>query len=116
MPSTLPSCRGREADEDGGVGMTLEEHLAVPYVLCLESVPGPDGAWLRQARYPELPGCVGEGGTPLEAIERLERARVEYIAGRWARGETIPVPRPPLRAAISVPNVDRLLRQVFDAE
>ena len=31
--------------------MTLEEHLAVPYVLCLESVPGPDGEWLRPSAF-----------------------------------------------------------------
>ncbi len=79
--------------------MTLEEHLAVPYVLCLESVPGRDGEWLRRARYPELPGCVGEGASPLEAIARLEEARIRYITERLARGEPIPVPRPPLRAA-----------------
>jgi hypothetical protein len=30
--------------------MTLEEHLAVPYVLCLESAAGPDGDWVRRAR------------------------------------------------------------------
>ena len=59
---------------------------------------------------------MGEGATPLEAIERLERARVEYIAGRVARGQAIPVPRPPLRAAAQATNVDRLLRQVFDPE
>jgi predicted RNase H-like HicB family nuclease len=96
--------------------MTLDEHLAVPYVLCLESVPGPAGGWVRQARYPELPGCVGEGATPLEAIERLEQARVDFITGRVARGEAIPVPRPPLRAAAPTVNVDRLLRQVFEPE
>jgi predicted RNase H-like HicB family nuclease len=88
--------------------MTLEEHLAVPYVLCLESVAGPDGEWQRRARYPELPGCVGEGASPLEAIARLEEARVQYIAGRLARGEPVPVPRPPLRAAAPALDADRL--------
>ena len=88
--------------------MTLEEHLAVPYVLCLESVAGPGGEWVRRAHYPELPGCVGEGASPLEAIARLDEARVRYIAERLARGEPIPVPRPPLRAAQPAVNAERL--------
>src|SRR5918911_4932577 len=51
----------------GEAQMTLEEHLAVPYVLRMESVAGPGGEWLRRAAYPELPGCVAEGASPLEA-------------------------------------------------
>ena len=88
--------------------MTLEEHLAVPYVLCLESVPGPDGEWLRRAAYPELPGCVGEGASPLDAIARLEEARVQFITQRVARGEPVPVPRPPLRTAPAALSPERL--------
>ena len=33
--------------------MTLEEYLAVPYVLTMESVCRPDGEWVRRASYPE---------------------------------------------------------------
>jgi predicted RNase H-like HicB family nuclease len=88
--------------------MTLEEHLAVPYVLCLESVARPDGDWVRRACYPELPGCVGEGATPFEAIERLEQARVQFITERLAQGAPIPVPRPPLRTAPPPLNAERL--------
>ncbi|HEY7067524.1 MAG TPA: hypothetical protein VII06_39070 [Chloroflexota bacterium] len=87
--------------------MTLEEHLAVPYVLRLESVVGPGGDWLRRAIYPELPGCVGEAASPLEAIERLEAARVQYITERLARGEAVPVPRPPLQTPPPL-NAERL--------
>ena len=88
--------------------MTLEEHLAVPYVLCLESVAAPDGEWLRRAHYPELPGCVGEGASPLDAIARLEEARIHLITDRLARGEHVPVPRPPLRVAPAALNAERL--------
>jgi predicted RNase H-like HicB family nuclease len=77
-------------------------------VLCLESVAGPDGEWLRRACYPELPGCVGEGASPLDAIARLEEARVQLITERLARGESVPVPRPPLRATSPPLNAERL--------
>jgi len=88
--------------------MTLEEHLAVPYVLRMESVARPDGDWVRRALYPELPGCVAEADSPLEAIERLEQSRVQYIVERLERGEPIPVPRPPLQGAPPALDSDRL--------
>ena len=76
--------------------MTPEEYLAVPYVMVLESVPAPDGDWLRQASYPELPGCIAQAQTPIEAIDRLEEQRVHYIMYRLEAGKPVPVPRPPL--------------------
>ena len=76
--------------------MTPEEYLAIPYVLVVESVEGPDGQWYRRATYPEL-GVSGEALSPLDAIARLEEARVSTILARLQRGEPIPVPRPPLR-------------------
>ena len=79
--------------------MTPEEYLAIPYVLVLESIEGPDGDWFRRATYPEL-GVVGEALSPLDAIARLEEARVATILGRLERGLAVPVPRPPLRGEI----------------
>ena len=55
--------------------MTLEEYLAVPYVLRVAAVRGADGRWLRRAEYPELPGCFGEGLSPEEAMIDLDRNR-----------------------------------------
>ncbi|HLY64439.1 MAG TPA: type II toxin-antitoxin system HicB family antitoxin [Chloroflexota bacterium] len=77
--------------------LTTEEHLAVPYVMVMESVETPTGDWLRQASYPELPGCSAQAATPLEAIDRLEELRVRYILERLESGRPVPVPRPPLR-------------------
>ena len=79
--------------------MTPEEYLAIPYVLVVESVEGPDGEWFRRAAYPEL-GIVGEAHTPTDAIAKLEEARVATILSRLERGEPVPVPRPPLRSEI----------------
>ena len=79
--------------------MTPEEYLAIPYVLVVESVEGPDGQWFRRAMYPEL-GISGEAQSPLDAIAKLEEARVATILGKLERGEPVPVPRPPLREEI----------------
>jgi predicted RNase H-like HicB family nuclease len=62
----------------------------------MEPAIGPDGHWLCRAEYPELPDCVSEALSPIEAIERLERLRQRYILEHLERGETVPAPRPPL--------------------
>ena len=76
--------------------MDLRNHLAVPYVAVVYSVERPDGTWWRRAEYPELPGCAAEAPSAIEAMELLEQQRVRLIAAAYARGEEIPVPRPPL--------------------
>ena len=76
--------------------MTPEEYLAIPYVLVVESLEGPDGTWFRRARYPEL-GVSADAISPMDAIDKLEEVRVTSILSRLERGESIPVPRQPLR-------------------
>ena len=75
----------------------LAYYEAVPYLLVLESVER-DGEWLRRAEHPELPGCVAEAPSALEALDRLERERRRVLRRLWDRGLPIPLPRPPLRA------------------
>ncbi|MGH3303795.1 MAG: hypothetical protein ACRDOK_19380 [Streptosporangiaceae bacterium] len=77
--------------------MTRDEYLRVPFVLVVESVPKPDGQWLRRASYPELPGAVVEAESAVDAIDALDDRRVEIILDRLERGVPVPVPRPPLR-------------------
>ena len=76
--------------------MSPEEHLRVPYTMVIASVRRADGAWVRRAEYPELPGCIAEADSPLDAIDQLDMLREEVILGKLARGEAVPVPRPPL--------------------
>jgi hypothetical protein len=78
--------------------MELADYLAIPYVLVLESRVDADGRWTRSASYPEL-GCTVRAGTPLEAIELLERRRVRHIKELVAAGQPVPAPRPPLRSS-----------------
>lgn len=88
--------------------MTFEEHLAVPYILTMESVEGPDGEWVRRAAYPELPGCVAEAFSPIDAIEQLEEVRQRCILQLLERGEPVPIPRPPLRSGAPPLDPERL--------
>jgi predicted RNase H-like HicB family nuclease len=88
--------------------LTPEEYLAVPYVLVMESIQGPDGNWLRQASYPELPGLMAQAASPLDAIDRLEEQRVRYILESLEAGRPVPVPRPPLHHGSEGLSTERL--------
>jgi len=76
----------------------LAYYEAVPYLLVVESVER-GGEWLRRASYSELPGSVAEAASAVEAMEKLEQARLRLLRQLWDRGAPIPVPRPPLRGA-----------------
>ena len=78
------------------MNVTFEEYMAVPYVLRVAAVRGADGRWLRRAEYPEFPGCFGEGLSPEEALDDLDRNRERMVRELLAAGADIPVPRPPL--------------------
>jgi predicted RNase H-like HicB family nuclease len=84
--------------------LTTAEYLAIPFIMTMEPAVGPDGHWLCRAEYPELPDCVGEALSPIDAIERLERVRRRYILEQLERGETVPVPRSPLRYQVALMN------------
>jgi hypothetical protein len=78
----------------------LDYYEAVPYLLVVESVER-GGEWLCCAAYPELPGCVAEATSAVEAIERLDGERRRLLRQSWTGGVPIPVPRPPLRGSRS---------------
>lgn len=77
--------------------MTPDDHLAVPYVIAVESVEQADGQWVRRAWHPELPGCEAHAESAWEAIERLDEVRERYICSAMEMGEFRPVRRAPLR-------------------
>jgi hypothetical protein len=78
------------------IDMELEEYLSVPYLLVMEPVEKPDGDWVRHAEYPELPGVEAEAFSPIDALNQVEERKLNFIQSHLARGESIPVPRPPL--------------------
>jgi predicted RNase H-like HicB family nuclease len=73
----------------------LAYYESVPYLLVIESVER-SGEWLRRAEHPELPGCVAEAHSALEALDKLEKERLRVLRQLWDRGAEIPVPRLPL--------------------
>ena len=76
--------------------MKLAAYLAIPYVLSLDSVPGPDGVFVCRAEYREIPGCVAEAPTAWQAVESLDALKTALIIARLRRGETVAAPRAPL--------------------
>ncbi len=88
--------------------LTLEEHLAVPYRLVMESFCDADGEWRRRASYPELPGCEVVGDSPVDIIEELDDLRERLINRLVREGRPVPTPRPPLRSRPPVLDKDRL--------
>jgi hypothetical protein len=76
--------------------MSPAEHLAVPYIVIMESVPGPNGQWVCRATHPELPEVSAEHPRATEALERLEAVRVARILELLGRGAPVPLPRQPL--------------------
>jgi predicted RNase H-like HicB family nuclease len=81
--------------------MELEEYLAVPYIVRMESGYDGEGNHICRAEHPELPDCHVEARSPIDALDRLEAARSRYIKERFERGEAIPAPRAPLPELLS---------------
>jgi hypothetical protein len=76
--------------------LRLRDYLSVPYVLEAETVEMA-GSWIRRVAYPELPGCSAESLVVEEALQLLERRRIEVIVRMVGEGRIPPVPRPPLQ-------------------
>lgn len=94
----------------------LLEDLAVPYVLVMSSIEE-NGTWVRRAAYPELPGCVTEAYSALDALEEIDALRVRIILDMRKRGERPPRPRPPLKSGLPVTgsiDLDKYLNELID--
>jgi predicted RNase H-like HicB family nuclease len=79
--------------------MKLIDYLRVPYVLEAESTEAMPGAWVSRVSYPELPDCVEQAATIEEAIDKLERRRIEMIVAMLRGGTPPPIPRHPLASS-----------------
>lgn len=77
--------------------MQLREYLSVPYLLEAETVEVAPGSWIRRVTYPELPGCTAQSLVVEDALQLLERMRIEMIIAMVGKGYLPPVPRPPLQ-------------------
>jgi predicted RNase H-like HicB family nuclease len=82
-----------------GRPVKLIDYLRVPYVLEAESTEAAPGAWVSRVSYPELPDCAELAATIEEAIDKLERRRIEIIVAMLRSGRPPRVPRPPLASS-----------------
>jgi hypothetical protein len=85
---------------DPAVEERLHHELAVPYTAVFESIPH-DGDWIRRAEYPELPDCVVESPSTLDAMDLLEQLRIDIIVDAVLGGRELPGGRGPLRGGTS---------------
>ena len=76
--------------------MRLRDYLSVPYLLEAETVEVAPGSWISRVAYPELPGCGAEALVVEDALQLLERKRIEMIVRMVGEGRPPPGPRPPL--------------------
>jgi predicted RNase H-like HicB family nuclease len=81
-----------------GHPVKLIDYLRVPYVLEAESTEVAPGSWVSRVSYPELPNCVEQAASIEEAIDRLERRRVEVIVELLRSGTPPRIPRQPLES------------------
>lgn len=79
--------------------MELRELLSIPYLLEAEAVETESGRWLVRLSYPELTDCSAEGSVVEDALQDLERRRIELITNLVERGEQPPIPRSPLASS-----------------
>lgn len=56
-----------------------------------------DGAWL--AEVPELPGCMADGASRIEALHSVETVIEEWLETARELGREIPVPKGRLKYA-----------------
>jgi predicted RNase H-like HicB family nuclease len=69
---------------------TVGDYLRVPYLVTAQSVPLPDGSWVRRVEHPELPECVAEADSIVDALALLEAKRIETVVEMLATGQIPP--------------------------
>jgi antitoxin HicB len=72
---------------------TLDEYLELPYSIVVVHDVDEDGNSGWVAEVEELPGCISQGRTPQEAVERVREAMRDWIAVALEDGVPIPEPR-----------------------
>jgi hypothetical protein len=55
------------------------------------------GLRFTRVSYPELQDCIAEAPVVEDALQHLERLRIEMIVIMYLAGQSPPVPRPPLQ-------------------
>lgn len=72
---------------------TVGDYLRIPYLVTAQSQPLPDGRWVRHVEHPELPDCSAEAGSITEALQLLDRRRIQVVIALLSSGDFPPAPR-----------------------
>lgn len=75
---------------------TVGDYLRIPYLVTAQSQSQSDGTWVRHVEHPELPDCSAEADSITEALQLLDRRRIQVVIAMLIRGEAPPVLRAPL--------------------
>lgn len=79
--------------------MKTNDYLALPYHFQLMQDHASDGTSGWVASVVELPGCLAQGASAAEAIERAQEAMEAWIDDALAVGDPVPRPAPATRAS-----------------
>lgn len=72
--------------------VTLEQALQGEYELDWRETEVEDGETIVEAWYVKMPGCIAQGATKDEAIQKLDRLREPYLRKLDEIGSEIPAP------------------------
>ena len=72
---------------------TLDEYLTLPYLIMLVQDVDDEGNTGWVAEIAELPGCISQGATAEEAVDRVRDAMAGWISVALEEGRDIPEPR-----------------------
>lgn len=72
---------------------TLEEYVELPYAIVVVHDMDDEGRGGWVAEVEELPGCLSQGATAQEAVERVREAMRDWLAVAIEDGVAIPEPR-----------------------
>ena len=71
--------------------MNKHDPVTLEYPFTLRPLSAEDGGgWLIE--FPDLPGCIADGGTPEEAISIGREAKAAWIAAMREAGRDVPEP------------------------
>ncbi|MCU0512508.1 MAG: type II toxin-antitoxin system HicB family antitoxin [Anaerolineae bacterium] len=82
-----------------------QQYAAQHYTIHLSHDKLADHSVIYVAQHPELPGCKAQGATPVEAVNNLRDARIDYLYYLLEDGLAIPVPQPQALARLTRVNL-----------
>jgi antitoxin HicB len=73
--------------------MTTDDYLTLPYRVTLTPDSDEEGRVGWVAEIPDLPGCISQGDTPDDAVDRVRDAMAGWVSVALEDGREIPLPR-----------------------